>query len=591
MFKNLINVCKILILKSPKNFFFMVVLLLVQAIVISSSVVSIIPLADFIIDSELSKPSVFTEKFINFFKYFAIGPSFFVFASFFAITQFLVAIITSLVRYIILAIKYEFVKKLNDETLQSILSCDWLFFANSDHGYLTNTFLKETEKIGSSVGHIANSIAYIFQLAIFISVPLFINLNVTLITLVVFLIFALVILKFANPLSHKYGKMNVETANVMLGKFIDILKSIKTIKINSKENFFKKLYLKKFAAHVNATLKTQMLAQTINAFYRPSGIVIILIVFGFFINKGVFLSELAAIFYSLISVVSILNTVVGIQVSINNFLPSYQQLNEILNKTNLHLENFGNKKFKSLEKNLKIQNLYFNYNPEKNVLKNINFLINKNETVALVGKSGSGKTTIADLLCGVLVPREGEILVDGIDLKDLNISDYRKKIGYVSQDIHLFNDTVKNNLIWVCEDQNQISDDQIMNALKLSNAYEFVEKLKDGINTNIGENGTQLSGGQRQRLSLARIFLKNPEILILDEATSSLDNLSEIEIQESLVKLKSLYSLTVLIIAHRLSTVKNADNIIILKNGEIQDQGTFHDLKIKKNELFDAMTN
>ena len=134
-------------------------------------------------------------------------------------------------------------------------------------------------------------------------------------------------------------------------------------------------------------------------------------------------------------------------------------------------------------------------------------------------------------------------------------------------------------MIWVCEDQNQVNDDQIINALKLSNSYDFVEKLKNGINTNIGENGTQLSGGQRQRLSLARIFLKNPEILILDEATSSLDNLSEIEIQESLIKIKSLSNLTVLIIAHRLSTVKNADNIIILKNGEIQDQGSFHDLK------------
>lgn len=591
MFKNLINVCKILILKSPKNFFFMVVLLLVQAIVISSSVVSIIPLADYIIDSGLSKPSVFTEKFIIFFGYFDINPSFFIFATFFAITQFFVAIITSLARYVILAIKYEFVKKLNGETLQSILSCEWLFFANSNYGYLTNTFLKETEKIGSSVGHIASSIALIFQLIIFISVPLFINFNVTLITLFVFLIFALIILKFANPISQKYGKKNVETANVMLGKFIDILKSIKTIKINSKEKFFKNLYLNKFAAHVSVTLKTQMLAQIINAFYRPVGIVIILLVFGVFINKGVLLSELAAIFYSLISVVSILNTVVGIQVTINNFLPSYQQLNDIIIKTNLHLENFGSKKFQSLEKNIKIQNLYFNYNPEKNVLKNVNFLINKNETVALVGKSGSGKTTIADLLCGVLVPRQGEILVDGIDLKELNISDYRNKIGYVSQDIHLFNDTIKNNLIWVCEDQNKISDDQIINVLKLSNSYEFVEKLKNGINTNIGENGTQLSGGQRQRLSLARIFLKNPEILILDEATSSLDNLSEIEIQESLIKLKSLHNLTVLIIAHRLSTVKNADNIIILKNGEIQDQGSFHDLNIKKNELFDAMTS
>ena len=218
-----------------------------------------------------------------------------------------------------------------------------VIFATSDHGHLTNTFIKETEKIGSSVGHIANSIALIFQLIIFVSVPLFINLNVTLVTIFVFIIFAVITLKFANPISHKFGKMNVETANVMLGKFIDILKSIKTIKINSKEKNFRKLYLNKFEAHLNATLKSQMLAQIINAFYRPTGIVIILVVFGFFINEGVLLSELAAIFYSLISIVSILNTVIGIQVSLNNFLPSYQQLNKILDKSKLYLEKFGNK--------------------------------------------------------------------------------------------------------------------------------------------------------------------------------------------------------------------------------------------------------
>ena len=148
---------------------------------------------------------------------------------------------------------------------------------------------------------------------------------------------------------------------------------------------------------------------------------------------------------------------------------------------------------------------------------------------------------------------------------------------------------MKNNLIWVCENQNDVNDEQIINALKLSNSYEFVEKLRNGINTNIGENGSQLSGGQRQRLSLARIFLKNPEILILDEATSSLDNLSETEIQISLNKLKSMNDLTVLIIAHRFSTIKNADKIIILKNGEIEDIGNFEQLRNKKNELFESM--
>ncbi|MDB9983203.1 ABC transporter ATP-binding protein/permease [Candidatus Pelagibacter sp.] len=590
MLKNLLKVGKILILKSPRNFAIMVFLMLFQVLIISSSVLSIIPFADFIIDRELLNASIFTKKFISFLSIFNIKPSFFIFATFFASTQFLIAITTSLIGYVILAIKYDFVKKMNDETLQNLLSSEWLFFATSDYGYLTNTFVKETDKVGSTVGHIASSIALTFQLLIFILIPLYINFSVTIIVIIVFLIFALIILKVANPISQRFGKMNVETSNKLLGKFVEILNSIKTIKINAKESHFKKLYLDKFDDHVDATLKSQMLGQIINAFYRPSGIVIILAVFGFFISSGVILSELAAIFYSFLSIVGILNSVIGIQVNINNFLPAYQQLNEIKQKAQKYLEKFGNKKFSSLKNNLILNNIYFSYIKNENVLKNINLEINKNDTVAIVGKSGSGKTTIADLLCGILTPSKGEIIVDGSNLKEINISDYRKKIGYVSQDVHLFNDSIKNNLIWVCDNPNEINDETIINSLKLSNSLEFVEKMKNGIDTFIGEKGVQLSGGQRQRLSMARIFMKKPEILILDEATSALDNLSEIEIQESIKKLKTLYNITIIIIAHRLSTVKKADKIVILKNGMIQEQGTYEELKNKKNELFDAMT-
>ena len=590
MLKKLLKVGKILILKSPKNFAIMVFLMLFQVMIISSSVLSIIPLADFIIDRELLNASIFTEKFISFLSIFNTKPSFFIFATFFASTQFLIAIISSLIGYTILAIKYDFVKKMNDETLQDLLSSEWLFFATSDYGYLTNTFVKETDKVGSTVGHIASSIALTFQLLIFILIPLYINFSVTIIVIIVFFVFALIILKIANPISQRFGKMNVETSNKLLGIFVEILNSIKTIKINAKENYFKKLYLDKFDDHVDATLKSQMLGQIINAFYRPSGIVIILVVFGFFISSGVVLSELAAIFYSFLSIVGILNSVIGIQVNINNFIPAYQQLNEIKQKAQKYLEKFGNKKFSSLTNSLTLNNVNFSYIKNVDVLKNINLTIKKNETVAIVGKSGSGKTTIADLLCGILIPSKGEIIVDGNNLKEINILDYRKKIGYVSQDVHLFNDTIKNNLIWVCDDPSEINDEIVINSLKLSSSLEFVEKMKNGINTFIGEKGVQLSGGQRQRLSMARIFMKKPEILILDEATSALDNLSEIEIQESIKKLKSLYNITIIVIAHRLSTVKNANKIVILKNGEIQDQGTYEELKNKKNELFDAMT-
>ena len=296
-------------------------------------------------------------------------------------------------------------------------------------------------------------------------------------------------MKIVNPISQRYGKRNVQTSNLLLGKFNEILNSIKTIKINAKEIFFKNLYLNIFKSHISATLKSQTLGHIINSFYRPTGIMIILIVFIYFIQRGALISELAAIFYSLITIVSSLNTVIGMQVNINNFLPSYEQVNNILMNAKSNKENFGKKVFELFSDKIEIKNLYFQYKEHSPVLKNINITIKKNDTIALVGKSGSGKTTLADLLSGIFIPNQGKILIDQENLNDLEISSYRSKIGYVSQEVHLFNDTVKNNLIWVCDDKHKekITDNEIIESLKLSNAFEFVNILDNGINTVIGD--------------------------------------------------------------------------------------------------------
>ncbi len=589
MFRNLYTVGKILVLKSPKNFSLMVFLLLIQIIVVSLSIFSIIPLADYILDSELKKSSFFTNKVIDILLFFDLKPSFFIFGSFFVATQFLISISTSLIAYVVLTIKYDFLKKIQNETLEKLMFSKWSYFVKSDYGFLQNTFIREIDKMGLTIGHIASSIASLCQLLILMIIPLYIDFNVTLIVISIFLIFAFIVLKIVNPISQRYGKRNVKTSNLLLGKFNEILNSIKTIKINSKENFFKNLYLNIFQSHISATLKSQTLGHIINSFYKPLGITVILIVFIYFIQRGALISELAAIFYSLITIVSSLNSLIGMQVNINNFIPSYEQVNNILKNAESNREYFGKKVFKLLSDKIEIKNLYFQYKENNHVLKDINIIIKKNDTIALVGKSGSGKTTLADLLSGIFIPNKGNILIDQENLNDLEISSYRSKIGYVSQEVHLFNDSIKNNLIWVCENKEQISDQDIINSLKLSNSYEFVSKLDNGIDTIVGEKGVQLSGGQRQRLSLARVFLKNPQLLILDEATSALDNLSEVEIKNSILKLKSMFSTTVIIIAHRLSTVKHADKIFVLKDGMIEDQGRYEELKNKKNELFSSM--
>lgn len=223
-----------------------------------------------------------------------------------------------------------------------------------------------------------------------------------------------------------------------------------------------------------------------------------------------------------------------------------------------------------------IENINFKYEDEY-VLKNFSLTVPKGKTVALVGQSGSGKSTIANLLTRFYDVNEGTIKIDGIDIKDLDIHSLRDLLGLVTQDSILFNDTIKNNITLGKEN---VTDEEIITALKIANAYEFVNDLPNGIETNIGDAGGKLSGGQKQRLSIARAVLKNPPIMILDEATSALDTESEKFVQIALENM--MQNRTSIVIAHRLSTIQKADSIVVMQKGQIVEQGTHSELLAKE---------
>ena len=228
---------------------------------------------------------------------------------------------------------------------------------------------------------------------------------------------------------------------------------------------------------------------------------------------------------------------------------------------------------------ISIENINFSY-AEENVLKNFSLEIPKGKTVALVGQSGSGKSTIANLLTRFYDVQEGTVKIDGIDIKDMTLESLRDLMGLVTQDSILFNDTIKNNIRLGKEDA---TDEEIIAALKVANAYEFVKDLPNGIETNIGDAGGKLSGGQKQRLSIARAVLKNPPIMILDEATSALDTESEKFVQVALENM--MQNRTSIVIAHRLSTIQKADKIVVMQKGEIVEQGN-HDELIAKDGMY-----
>lgn len=229
--------------------------------------------------------------------------------------------------------------------------------------------------------------------------------------------------------------------------------------------------------------------------------------------------------------------------------------------------------FNKFEKAIDFQQITFSYTQEKTVLDNLSFTLPKGKVIALIGSSGSGKSTIADLLLRFYDVNSGTILIDGQNLKEFDLTSLRNQIGIVTQEAILFNDTIFNNIAFGCP---TATKEQVMQAAKIANAHDFITQTEQGYETNIGDRGTKLSGGQKQRLNIARTILMNPTILILDEATSALDSESEKLVQEALYKL--MENRTSLVIAHRLSTVRNADTIIVLDKGKIMEQGNHEEL-------------
>ena len=292
----------------------------------------------------------------------------------------------------------------------------------------------------------------------------------------------------------------------------------------------------------------------------------------FAINSIIDLSDYLTFVVSVSLFISPLQTLINFVEQYQNGVTGFKRFIEIMEEkpefTNQNaLENID------IKGEIEFKNVSFNYRSSDQVLNNISFKINKGEKIALVGESGGGKTTICHLIPNFYQVSEGEVLVDNINVNNISFKALRRAIGIVQQDVFLFNGTIKENILYGKLDA---TDEEVIEASKCANIYDYIMSLPNGFDSEIGERGVRLSGGQKQRLSIARVFLKNPSILILDEATSALDNTTEIMIQNALNELAK--GRTTLIVAHRLSTIKNADRILVINHGEIVESGSHKEL-------------
>lgn len=398
-----------------------------------------------------------------------------------------------------------------------------------------------------------------------------------LLALIVFPIMVYPIIRFGQKMRQASydGQVSMGHMSSLVEETIGGIRVVKAFSMEKYERKRFKVITKDFMTHQIKALKVQALSLPVMEMVAGLGIAGILLYGGLRVADGeATAGMLMAFIVSLLMLYEPVRRLSSANNEIQQGLSAAERIFDILDSPMAVQDPEHPKPMQPFSKNITFENVCLTYpSASKPVLKNINLTIQAGEIVALVGRSGAGKTTLANMVLRFMDATEGSIRIDGHDLRDMTQNDLRSQMSLVTQEIVLFNDTVLNNIAYGHED---IDKDKVIEIAKIANAHEFIEKLEHGYDTLVGERGVILSGGQRQRLSLARALLKNAPILVLDEATSSLDTESERLVQQAIDKL--MHGRTVLVIAHRLSTIRNADKIVVLDAGEIVQAGSHDDL-------------
>jgi len=556
-----------LIERDAKGFLSLLGLVIFESLLVFGTVLAIIPMSEFLLDPDMKNPSRLTFILKNFFTSIGISPSFWVFGGFFVTVNFLKGLTEVFVAYFILKIKYKLLRQIYTDLLSSIFKAEWIFFSKIKLGSLLNSLSTELPRVGDTVGHITSLIAQILQLIIYISIPLYINFKMTIIVLLFFLSF-FIFLRILNKISYSLGKQNTQTANKTLSFLTEAISSLKLIFSYSKQANTKSAYFKLFDKHVDITLRSQVLSIIITKIFLPLLMLGVVISVGYSLSTGIVFSEAVAVMWSLLLSLPVCISIFQLSVSFKNFVNSFEQIKNIMKEAKKHPLKLSNLTVKKFDKQMMLKNVYFSYPGRNSTLRNVNLSIKKNKITALVGSSGSGKSTILDLVMGLQKPLKGKIYIDEKDISTINLEKYRNIIGIVPQEPFLLEISIKDNLLWGLQENHSVTEQHVWKALKLAKADDFIKKLPKGINTIVGSRGNSLSGGQKQRVALARALIRKPEILILDEATSSLDEKSEQIIINALKKISK--KTTILIVTHKISLLKNVDTVYVVENGKVK---------------------
>ena len=481
--------------------------------------------------------------------------------------------------YLLRIVELSLVRDIRNKLYAHIQSLSLGYFNRQKTGNITSIVINDVEHLQIALGATFQKLfVEPINVITFVSLLFIISWKLALIALIIIPLAGIAVIGIGKSIRRKSRRTQKKVADIMQ-ILSETLSSIRIVKAFANEKNEVSKFSKESKNYFKLLLRRGRLDLLAGPITESFGVVIgvILLWYGgteVLMQRGLNPEDFIRFILILFSILGPIKQMGNVNLRIQTGYASAERIFSLLDTPKDIIERSNPLQLKSFNKHIEFKNLSFEYEESEGlVLSNINFKINKGEVVAIVGPSGAGKSTIADLIPRFYDPKDGEILIDQENIKKLSLASLRKNMGIVTQDVILFNDTIKNNIAYA---QPKATMESIINACKAANALEFIEEIPEGFEAIIGERGVKLSGGQKQRIAIARALLKNPPILILDEATSSLDTESEKKVQTAIEAL--LKDRTALIIAHRLSTVQTANKIITIEKGRISEIGTHDEL-------------
>lgn len=579
-FKNYLYLFKTIFGRQKWQILLLTILGFVNGVLDSIGIGALIPLFGIIAKDSSPVANRVSDVVQHFFSYFGADLSLRSLLVFMAIIFIVKAIGEFYVTYIRAHIIAQYENDMRAGLYKKTLMARWSYLMQQKIGHLENILMNDVRATMGLLNRICNVAPSLASFIVYFAVALKTSVPITMITLGI----GGIILLFTRPISNRMKQYTTELTGINkaiahhVNENVQGMKMVKALAIEhdivrSEESMFDQL--KRLA------VKSTLLKQLSTGFTEPIIFVFISFVFSFSYSRpGFSIGGFLVVMYLIQRLFNSVKKIQGSFFVISESMPYAYHVIGLDHATEKNKEeNAGVAPFR-LEDQLQFQRVSFGYRPDELILDTISFAIKKNEMVGIIGPSGAGKTTIADLMLRLFNPMRGEILIDGKSISLIQLQDLRKNIGYVSQDIFLKNDTIENNMRFYSKN---VSEADIFEAAKMANIYDFIVNLPRGFQTIIGDRGILLSGGQRQRIIFARTLVRKPKVLVLDEATSALDNESESLIRKSIEGLKG--EITVVIIAHRLSTVMNCDRLLALDKGRIVEEGTPAEL-LKNQESY-----